>query len=218
MVKTLVLALLLGGCLRATEYHCADDTACSGGTCQPNGYCSFADPACDSGQRFGDSAGASANTCVGDTGLDGGIDASADAAPPDGPPASCPASYAAIPGGQGNHVYRLVPMPNDWSAQRTACAADGATAHLAIPDDATELGALTNLFNQTPTFWIGITDAATENTFLTVTGAAATFLPWAPGQPNDTGNSDCVEVNRQARTFNDTRCNEDQRAVCECEP
>ena len=207
--------LLAAGCLRDTSYRCATDSACAGGTCQGNGFCSFVDATCASGQRFGDSAGDASNTCVGETGMDAGVDAARDDALPDAP-RGCPASYAPRANGQGNHVYRIVVAQDAWETQRATCAAEG--AYLAIPDDATELAAISGLFNQTSSYWIGISDAATEGTFVTVQGAAATFLPWAVGQPNDTGNSDCVEVNRFAGTFNDTRCGDGQRAVCECEP
>jgi hypothetical protein len=219
VVKRLALLCLLAGCLRSTEYHCMDSTQCSGGVCQPIGFCSFADTTCSTGQRFGDSAGGYANACVGD-GTDAGVTDSmgSDSLPPDTGGGGCPASYAAVNGGQGNHVYRIVTALDDWDAQRDACAADGANAYLVIPDSADELGAVSTLFMQTQTFWVGVTDAQTEGTFLTVKGDAETFLPWAPGQPNNTGNSDCVEADRSQHTYNDRTCGTPERAICECEP
>lgn len=71
----------------ATVFECSSSADCTDdrmdGTCQPDGWCSFADPACASGQRYGDRAPASiAGECVdplGDTttGI-GGTDASAE--------------------------------------------------------------------------------------------------------------------------------------------
>ncbi|HEY4176311.1 MAG TPA: C-type lectin domain-containing protein [Kofleriaceae bacterium] len=220
VVKRIVLLSLLAGCLRSTEYHCMDSSQCSGGTCQPVGFCSFADTTCTTGQRFGDSAGSYASACVGD-GTDAGVTdgMGSDTLPPDTGGGACPGTYAAIMGGQGNHVYRVVMGTDDWDTQRAACAADGANAYLVIPDDATELAAVANRFSgQTQTFWVGITDAATEGTFLTVKGAAATFLPWQGGQPDNSGNSDCVETNRTQHTYNDRTCGTQERAMCECEP
>jgi hypothetical protein len=207
-----VLALT-AGCLRSTEYHCSDSAQCSGGVCESVGFCSFSDTSCPSGQRFGESAGSYANECVGDAIGDAGVDA-----PGDGPVSGCPASYAAVSGGQGNHVYRATMNSATWDAQRTACAADGANAYLAIPDDAGELMAINGLFMFSNTYWVGVGDAATEGVYLNVKGDPQTFLPWAGGQPNNNGDSDCVEVNRFDRTFNDTRCGGQNRAVCECEP
>ena len=73
----IAIALLASGCLRTTAFHCASDTQCgAGGTCQDVGYCSFADPMCPDGQRFGDLADKYSNTCVGALpGIDAGIDA-----------------------------------------------------------------------------------------------------------------------------------------------
>lgn len=218
-MKRLALLCLLAGCLRSTEYHCTDSSQCSGGTCQPIGFCSFADTACSTGQRFADSAGSFANACVGD-GTDAGVTdgMGSDTLSPDTGGGACPSTYAAVAGAQGNHVYRTVVATADWETQRAACAADGANAYLAIPDDANELVAVSSLFTQTMTFWVGITDAQMEGTFLTVKGATATFLPWQGGQPNDTGNSDCVEASRTQHTYNDRTCDIQKRAICECEP
>lgn len=58
----LVVATACGG---TDPFVCTDDASCSGGTCQPSGYCSFDDPDCASGQRYGSHAPAHlAGTCV----------------------------------------------------------------------------------------------------------------------------------------------------------
>lgn len=72
------LAGLAAGCLRATELACAVDDDCSGGRCEPDGRCSFADPGCASGWRYGEGAGARSGACVGATDDDGGVDGGAD--------------------------------------------------------------------------------------------------------------------------------------------
>ncbi|MCH9687010.1 MAG: hypothetical protein K0V04_36580 [Deltaproteobacteria bacterium] len=56
-------------CTGSQVYQCEADVGCaldgSAGVCQPNGYCSFDDPSCDSGQRYGEYAPqAVAQTCV----------------------------------------------------------------------------------------------------------------------------------------------------------
>lgn len=56
----------LAGCSGAV-FTCIDDDACPGGACQADGYCSFPDDACGSGQRYGEHAPASvAGDCVGE--------------------------------------------------------------------------------------------------------------------------------------------------------
>jgi hypothetical protein len=43
------------------------------GTCEPTGYCSFADPTCPASRRYSDWAGELAGQCVGGAGADGGM-------------------------------------------------------------------------------------------------------------------------------------------------
>lgn len=63
-----VLALAIA-CARPGAFVCEDASDCNDGSftgmCQPNGYCSFGDASCDSGQRYGDHAPDDlAGTCV----------------------------------------------------------------------------------------------------------------------------------------------------------
>ena len=98
-----------------------------------------------------------------------------------------------------------------------ACQADGANVYLAVPDDATELQAILTLAGSD--VWVGVSDIAVEGSFVTVLGAAATFLPWAAGQPdNSGGGSDCVTALSASATYDDKRCSNAAIAVCECEP
>jgi len=222
-----MLAMGSGACLRSTEYRCSTNAECgAGGTCETVGYCSFADGQCPSGERFGPSAGELANQCTGSTGTDGGlidspidspmtIDAAIDAPITVG----CPGNYATITGGQGTHRYRLIGGAANWNQQRDFCVATTASAYLAVPDDLGELQALATLA-AVSRFWVGITDSAVENTWLTTkAGAPATFLPWVTGAPDDQNpGEDCVEVVTATSQINDERCNTQYVAVCECEP
>jgi hypothetical protein len=54
-----------------------------------------------------------------------------------------------------------------------------------------------------------------------VLGTTQTFLPWAPGQPNSTGNAHCVEVSAAGSNlglFDLDKCMNSHPAICECEP
>jgi hypothetical protein len=69
-------------------YHCDRDDQCTGGgTCEPNGLCSFGDPGCTSGRRYGDLSGDLAHTCVGDEPVDAGVDTPVGDGAPDAPAA-----------------------------------------------------------------------------------------------------------------------------------
>jgi hypothetical protein len=73
-VRSLLYALAAAtfGCspFGGGAFTCTDDLQCArsgtAGTCQPNGYCSFLDDSCPSGQRYGDSSGGLGGVCVGD--------------------------------------------------------------------------------------------------------------------------------------------------------
>jgi hypothetical protein len=69
-VKAAVLIVVAAatGCLRATTFQCQTDAQCTSGgvqgVCEANGFCSFPDPACMSGQRYGSLSGSAAGECV----------------------------------------------------------------------------------------------------------------------------------------------------------
>ena len=73
VVRWAAFMLALAGCLRSTSHQCSDSSECGDGVCEASGFCSFADPGCNGGRRYGDGAGDLAGTCVGDApGPDGG--------------------------------------------------------------------------------------------------------------------------------------------------
>lgn len=218
MRAVLVTAMIASGCIKAAAFECTSDLQCiragAQGTCESVGFCSFPDATCANGRRFGEVSGKYTQQCVGDVGE--GADASIDSGIviPDG--LGCPVGYATL-AGVPNRAYRRLGTLSSWQDQVTACQADGANVYLAVPDDATELQAILTLASTD--VWVGIDDVATENSFVTVRGGAATFLPWAAAQPDDSGGgSDCVLALSASATYDDKRCITGEVAVCECEP
>ena len=222
-----VVSLSFGsaGCLRKTEFQCANDSSCgANGRCEPTNFCSFADPDCESGRRYDQSAGSLAGQCTGGgTTTDGPVVDSppmgGDGPIGDAPPAGCPAGYAAITGGEGTHLYKLLTIAENWTIQENACQLTSTSSHLAVPGEIMELTALDTLAGAG--HWLGITDSAVEMTWRNVQGAIQTYLPWEPPAPDDAGGpgEDCVEsLNSATHTINDRRCNDKLIAVCECVP
>lgn len=218
MIRIVLLVALLSplaSCLRSTQFQCETSDQCgTGNTCESTGYCSFADSDC---QRYTDSAGPLAGQCVSGGGSnDAGIDA-----PPIGDDAAggCPIGYEDLPGVANGHKYRLITATDDWNQQRTACTRTTSSAYLAIPDDQTELTALSVKAQQQP-YWIGVGDLQTEGMYVTVKSTPQTFLPWAPGEPDNDGpgEEDCVLTLAANSQFDDVRCTRQFRAICECEP
>lgn len=214
-VAALVTLVTLTACLKSTEFRCSNNDTCSGGVCESNGYCSFADTECPSGRRYGELSGENANQCVGSTtSLDAGTDSTGTDAP-----GGCPASYKVIAGSGTTHKFRKINAAQ-WNMQRSTCMSDGANAYLAIPDVGTELMAITSLSASART-WIGIHDQMTEGSFQTVRNANATYLPWdtGNGEPNDSGGGqDCVAALMSAALIETDKCTDSFVAVCECEP
>ena len=220
------------GCWKPATFECTSDVDCTrgdgSGTCEAVGRCSFPDPTCASGARFGALSGTYANECVGAPGGDvtEPIDAPVtvqDTRLPDAQPStpidaapSCPASYVALPGLTSTHRYRLLPAAAGWTNQRAICGAEPANAYLAIPNDAAELHALLTLAHADA--WVGISDAATEGVYVDVRGQTATFLPWAPSEPDNNGNQDCVRALAATATIETAQCGMAAIAICECEP
>lgn len=223
----LLVALASAGCLRSTQFQCSNDTACgASGLCEPSGYCSFPDTDCDSGRRYGDSAGGNAGQCTsGSTGSDSGVDtpvAITDGRMIDGPVGvGCPSGYNVVPNGQAGHLYKIVTAADNWDPQRLGCRATTLSAYLFVPDDLTELTALDAVVG-VPKYWIGVSDSAADGTFVALpNNTAQTFLPWATNEPENGANppQNCVAVTTSAHEFSDERCNNaNLPAVCECAP
>jgi len=101
MRACLVMLVLAAGCLRNAAFPCSQDTDCarSGeqGVCETTGFCSFVDPVCEGGRRYGDLSGSLSNQCVGGT-------------TPDGPPGDGPAGDT---GGDGPTVAPFCDAANE---------------------------------------------------------------------------------------------------------
>lgn len=67
-MRWIVLGAALSGCQVTGSFACGSSSECRSGstvgTCEPDGFCSFDDPQCDSGRRYDPSAGALGGMCV----------------------------------------------------------------------------------------------------------------------------------------------------------
>jgi hypothetical protein len=225
MARLVALAVVLAanaGCIKSAAFECSMDSQCEhagvAGTCESVGACSFPDTVCSSGRRYGSAAGTRSDQCVGDeSDIDAGpgdgnvtVDASSD-----GSDEPCPATYVML-AGAGSHLYRLVSTPNAWANQRATCRADGNQVQLALPDTAAELQAISTL--AAAPSWIDISDASLEGSYVASGNVAATFLPWAASEPDNSGNQDCVRALLGGLFIETQQCSTPAVAVCECVP
>lgn len=190
----LVIALVLAACDVARTFECATDAQCETGRCEATGYCSFADGACASGQRYDDYAGDGlAGKCVEET-------------------TGCPGDYAPLAGQTSS--YRYVTAAADWLAAEQDCEDDGTGTHLAIPDDAAENMAIDTLMPGDDDYWVGVTDRKAEGEYRTVVDEIQTLLPWDDAQPTG-ADEDCVFA--EDKDFADASCTAARAYVCECD-
>lgn len=63
--------------------------------------------------------------------------------------------------------------------------------------------------------FLGISDRRNEGVFRGVDRRAITFTDWFGGNPNNSGNEDCVEMNVNQNGWNDKECHHPRAFVCE---
>jgi hypothetical protein len=111
----------------------------------------------------------------------------------------------------------------DWSSAKSACEKDG--GKLAVIDGDAEDRALAEalrLPSRVPSWqplegvWIGLTDEATEGSFVWATGARLGWSNWLPAQPDDSGTGeDCVTLTLGDGRWNDADCGKPLPYLCQ---
>jgi hypothetical protein len=202
MGRAVLAACLAGvaaglGCLPSPTFDCTDSTECgTGGTCQPDDRCSFADSSCTSGQRYGSLAGNESNACV--------------AA---GSGSSSCTGFSALKGnGTGNgHLFLQLGASAAWGTAVSECVALG--GFLAVPATQQELNAILNV--TCVDTWMGIHEVGSA--FETPTGTPVPFLPWDCNQPDGSDGS-CVSAVDNDDAYALADCTASEAVMCECIP
>ncbi|XP_029115713.1 ladderlectin-like [Scleropages formosus] len=71
------------------------------------------------------------------------------------------------------------------------------------------------LGNNFPLAWIGGTDAPQEGKWIWVDGTPFDFTKWTPGEPNNRGGENCLEMNfGDQKLWNDISCKKYNPSVC----
>lgn len=141
-----------------------------------------------------------------------GLDNDCSAAVDDGA-AVCPCTMRR----RGTHAYLFCAAGAGFAAAEAGCV--GVGYNLATVEDAAEsawLQSAARSYDAAKPWWIGLSDAVTEGTFVWNSGSTAEFRSWRAGEPNNSGDEDCVEINAwDADAWNDSNCGKGNDFVCE---
>jgi prepilin-type N-terminal cleavage/methylation domain-containing protein len=134
--------------------------------------------------------------------------------------AAPPPGFIAGPGG---HYYRFVPATVSW-AEAVALAAEYTAGeergYLATVTSQIEHDAMLAMIGDVHSAWLGGTDSAVEGEWVWATGPEAgrqfasgatpvggSFVRWAPGEPNNNGDQDCLHLWRPSgHRWDDVQC------------
>ena len=111
------------------------------------------------------------------------------------------------------HTYLLTTTGTWQEAQAQAQSLGG---NLVTVNNQGEQDWLVTTFGGSERLWIGFTDEVTEGQFKWVNGETSTYTNWFPGEPNDYGNEDYVEINfGGAGKWNDLSSTSSLRGIVE---
>ncbi len=131
-----------------------------------------------------------------------------------------PPGFVAGPGG---HYYQFVPATVSW-AQAVELAATHTAGeergYLATITSQVEHDAMLAMIGDVHSAWLGGTDSAVEGQWVWATGPEAgrqfsngatpvggSYVRWAPGEPNNNGNQDCLHLWRPSgHRWDDVQC------------
>jgi len=120
----------------------------------------------------------------------------------------------------GGHTYQICGGFGgfDWTSSRDTCAVYGyylATINEQAEQDFLAAEALAAVGDSV---WIGYNDRGwgNEGTFTWTAGNGSGFEAWSPGEPNNSGNEDCVEMRADfGYLWNDINCSATTPWICE---
>lgn len=196
-MRLVLAALLLGGCSFPTPsdgFACSNNDQCSNGRVCEQGFC------------------IRTTEIANDAAVTMDADAPIDADPFEAIAAMCTLKGYTVDAATGGY-YRISAVAKKWTDAQAECKADVTDAtHLIVLSNAAEV-----TFVSSHLGWVGLSDIATEGTFVNVTGETPDERPFANGQPdNGGGNENCVQMNNPGK-LDDDQCGNTHKFVCECD-
>ncbi|XP_078275517.1 C-type lectin-like [Rhinoraja longicauda] len=103
--------------------------------------------------------------------------------------------------------YRLFSDKRTWSDAEAFCNRQHESGHLATVHSSDHNKYIINLIvaatERNERTWIGLNDRENEGTFTWIDGSSQSYRNWLSGEPNHSGNEDCVEINFRGKCNND---------------
>ncbi|XP_060098592.1 pulmonary surfactant-associated protein D-like [Heteronotia binoei] len=113
----------------------------------------------------------------------------------------------------GDKIFKTDGSTGDYETAKILCSQMGAT--IALPKNAAENKAVQQIVQwQNKKAVLGATDSDKEGTFKNASGKIVTYFNWAPGEPNNLQNEDCVEMHPDGK-WHDRRCGLEWIIICE---
>ena len=184
-----------GGCVPGPAKDCDDANDCTTDTCDNVDGCQYSDLADDS-------------PCT-----DDGDPCSTDV---------CKAGVCTHDGsgwsGYDGSCYRYFSTKRNWLDAQDHCNSQG--AHLVSVKDAAENSFAHSLIEGDNAPWTGLRDAASEGTWVWSDGTPTTWTNWNSGEPNNSGNEDCMHLYHYPaqsydKRWNDANCGSGYPYLCE---
>ena len=117
--------------------------------------------------------------------------------------------------------FVVCPDPQTWAAAQATCADAGLDGLATVTSDAEQElllelngGSCASGATGCNFVWIGLTDAATEDAWVWVSGVADSYTNWSGGQPSGSDNGfeeDCVVFRHQDALWDDRHCEHDAK-------
>ena len=120
--------------------------------------------------------------------------------------------------GVDSTFYIVVTTRKNWQDANNYCISEyeSTLATITNNDDNVALrGAVANAgLNSGEDVWIGYNDRNSEGSFSWVDGTSNSFTKWSGGEPNNSGEEDCVESWTSGGNWNDQKCDQSRYFVC----
>jgi hypothetical protein len=130
--------------------------------------------------------------------------------------ASCPCEFFTF---EDSSYYFCENTNLQWRWAEFACSFTGYTLISINSEDENLFAYSTSLSLSGGRWWIGLNDRDQEGAWEWSNGESLDYEAWGSGEPNNSGNEDCVELNRFGdETWNDVACNQSLRFICEASP